>query len=369
MHVPKLKLLAAGGVVVGGGVADALAKQYGDRRVGRYITVTPLRDALIGNELRLTSLLFLGVVGFVLLMCCANVANLLLARGTSTGARELALRSALGAGRRRIIVPHLLTERSCWLNWRRVGRWNRRGDSRVWPRLSLSRPTPLRPGAISLAFEVAGCWCSAAVTTLLVAAYVGRLRPGKRRAFHSCKLGADQRHSNVHQWKQSAFRQLLVVAEIAAAVMLLCGAGLLLRTLLTLPISRPCAFRSLPAVGSPIATRHRAFKSASSTEAFVQRYLGGRNPIGIRLTLLANVVREAVGVAREIVTLSSICETPDLAPGTCTAPSHVVLLHATTERRHRACRDGETFLVPEPRVQFSRGQGSGARRLESRRAA
>src|SRR4030095_1992389 len=87
-------------------VAAGLAKEFPQTNSGRTVHLEPLRDVLVGSELRTTSLLFLGVVGFVLLICCANVANLLLARATAR-ARELAIRSAIGAGRVRVI-PQLV---------------------------------------------------------------------------------------------------------------------------------------------------------------------------------------------------------------------------------------------------------------------
>ena len=61
-------------------IATALAQEFPATNKGRGITLEPLRVSIVGSELRLTSLLFLGVVAFVLLMCCANVASLLLAR-------------------------------------------------------------------------------------------------------------------------------------------------------------------------------------------------------------------------------------------------------------------------------------------------
>src|SRR4029450_10199381 len=89
-------------------LSDGLAQEFPQFNKGRTVQLESLHGALIGSEVRVTSLFFLGVVGFVLLICCANVANLLLARATAR-TRELAIRSALGAGRLRVI-RQLLTE-------------------------------------------------------------------------------------------------------------------------------------------------------------------------------------------------------------------------------------------------------------------
>jgi putative ABC transport system permease protein len=88
-------------------IGARIAREHPDAGAGCGLDVAPVRDWLMGPELQLTSILLLGVVGFVLLMCCANVANLLLARA-NVRARELAVRAALGAGRGRIIAQMLI---------------------------------------------------------------------------------------------------------------------------------------------------------------------------------------------------------------------------------------------------------------------
>ncbi len=207
------------------GVAEGLAREFPETNAGRGVVLEPLHEALVGRELRLTSMLFLSVVGFVLLICCANVANLLLARAT-VRTRELAIRSALGAGRRRVI-RQLLTES---LVLSAIGCALGLGVGAMILEVAPSLlPDGLLPGAVALTFDLrVVVFCAAAA--LMVGVLFG-LAP----AWHATELSSTQvlaSDSRTTTGRGGALRGLLVVGEVATAVLLLVGAGLLLRTLL-----------------------------------------------------------------------------------------------------------------------------------------
>jgi predicted permease len=201
----------------------------GDYEAGA-IAVVPLRDALTGN-VQAALYVLLGAAGFVLFIACANVANLLLARSV-TRQRELALRAILGAGRARI-VRQLLTESvmlsaggaltGVVLAWVLV-----HGLEALAP-VSLPRLEHIAIDGRVLAFTAA----IAVLTSVffgLVPAWRGAAA-GTGRA-----LAIDSRTS---VGGRSHARAVLVVADLVLALVLLAGAGLMLRTVAALTRTSP----------------------------------------------------------------------------------------------------------------------------------
>jgi putative ABC transport system permease protein len=208
-------------------IADSLARAHPDTNTGWSVTIDPLHNAIMERDLQLTAIFLLGVVGFVLLMCCANVANLLLARGSVRG-RELAMRSALGAGRSRI-VAQLITESLVLAVLGGVL------GIAIGAAILEAAPTLIPPGLLPPAARISLdgrvlLFCAAA--SVIVGILFG-LVP----AWQATRTSLVQALSSEGRSATRAggrFRSVLVAGEIAAAALLLCGAGLLLRTLLIL---------------------------------------------------------------------------------------------------------------------------------------
>jgi putative ABC transport system permease protein len=190
-------------------------------------TAVSLKDAVVG-DVRKGLLLLLGAVGFVLLIACANVANLLLARATLRK-REITLRAALGAGRRRII-EQLLTE-SVLLSLAGGALGLAIGYIGVKALLAANPVSLPRIGehgaSVTLDWRVLGFTLLVAVVTGILFGLIPALNASRT------DLSATLKESGMRSggsMRQNKARSILVVTEMALALILLVGAALLLRT-------------------------------------------------------------------------------------------------------------------------------------------
>ena len=207
-----------------------LEKQYPRENQGRTVEISLLTDSVLGinnrQQFTLAGAVLMSIVGLVLLIACVNLANLLLAQAAKRE-KEMSIRAALGAGRSRL-VRQLLTE-STLLSLLGgaagllVAYW---GRELLWS----FRPPFLQQGSLDLSFDarVLGFTAGASLLTGLLFGIIPALRASHPDLNATLKVGG---RSGTLGWTHNRLRSLLVISEMALALVALVGAGLFLRSM------------------------------------------------------------------------------------------------------------------------------------------
>jgi putative ABC transport system permease protein len=208
-------------------IAAQLEQQYPNSNAGWSLRLIPLREILVGESRTMLFILF-GAVGFVLLIACANVANLLLVRAAARQ-KEIAMRTALGASRLRIIRQMITESLLLAIFGGALGALLAVAGVKLL--VSLSEDSIPRTANVKIDATVL-------VFTLVISLATGLLF-GLAPAFRTMKENlVDALKDGIRGGSEATLknrtRSLLVVFESAIAVMLLIGAGLLIRSLVAL---------------------------------------------------------------------------------------------------------------------------------------
>jgi putative ABC transport system permease protein len=245
-------------------ISERLARQYPEDDKDWGALVVPLREDIVG-DVRPALLVLLGAVAFVLLIACANVANLLLARALARN-KEIAIRSALGASRTRLIQQLMLETILLALAGGLAGLMVAKfGVDLIVHFLAQQLP---RSTEIGLDGSVLVFTLIVSVLTGIVAGLMPAWRLSKANVNETLKQGMGRAGDSGGNRTRAA----LVVCEVALSLMLLAGAGLMIRSLWNLRGSNP-GFDPQGTLTASLPIPAKKYKSAQEEIGFWNRVL------------------------------------------------------------------------------------------------
>ena len=211
-------------------MATHLEAEFPKDNGGRSVALSPLADAAVGvndhKRIALAGAMMMGVVGLVLLIACVNLANLLLAQGARRQ-KEISLRAALGAGRTRIVRQMLTESMLLSLAGGAVGLGIAyAGRSILWS----FRPPFIEQSGIDLSLDshVLLFTLGVAILTGFIFGLVPAVKASRPDLMETLKSGG---RSGTMGWRRDPLRSLLVIGEMALALITLVGAGLFLHSM------------------------------------------------------------------------------------------------------------------------------------------
>ena len=279
-------------------IARRLEEQYPESNTGWGLRLVSLREQLVGNT-RPTLFILLGAVGFVLLIACANVANLLLVRAAARQ-KEIALRTALGAGRFRIVRQMITESVLLALVGGTLGTL-----LAIWGvdlLVTLSADNIPSTAQVGIDATVLGFTLLISLLTGVLFGLVPALRTMKLNLSESLKEGG---RTGSEGARSNRTRSVLVVIESAIAVMLLVGAGLLVRSLIQLQNTSP-GFDAHNVMTMNITLSRQKYSTPEKASSFFQELEG-------RVRGLPGV--ESVGLVTELPLSGQLNDMPFTVEG------------------------------------------------------
>jgi putative ABC transport system permease protein len=242
-----------------------LAEAYPKTDAGWNVRTQPLLDEIIGN-VKTSLMVLLGAVGFILLIACSNVVNLLLARA-SVREKEFAIRAALGAGRMRLLRQNLA---ECFLIVAmsvalavEFAKWG------IALTVSLTSVRLPRMESFRLNVPVLVFLSAVAALATILVGLVPALHASRQEAQGALRDGQSGGGSGR---RGRRLRSGLVVSEVALALLLLCGAGLMLRSFMQLIRVNP-GFQTEHLLTMKIALPSGEYPKLEQTSAYLDRLL------------------------------------------------------------------------------------------------